>query len=92
MTDKLNRPHKMYDVHQMYQKEGWKMNHVLGNQVVWVSTVAYNMTYTLARGIKRHKESKPNVFPKGTFFIIVPNGTKDPVQWLREKKNKSTEQ
>lgn len=67
-----------FDICMMYQNQkGTSINHM--------STMAYNKTYTLARGIKRIEESKPNYYPKGTFFIIVPNG-KNPLEYLREQK------
>lgn len=68
-----------FDVHQMIRT---------GEHYRWVSTVSTNNRYTIAKAIKRIKESKPNKYAKGMFFIIVPNGTKDPIQWLRNDNGK----
>lgn len=71
-----------YDLHEMYSVTlvGDQYN---PNKVQWKSTVATNLPYSIIRR-KREVYSKDIKYPRGTFFLPVPNGI-SPLQYLRNK-------
>ena len=64
---------QLYDLHEMYSVNG---------KVQWKSTIATNLPYTIIRH-KMNVYSKDTKYPRGTFFLPVPNGT-TPLKHLKQ--------
>lgn len=69
---------KTRDVVEMYKG--------LDKTVYWKSTPYRNIPYALAK-FKKRVEEIDKKYPKGTFFMIVPNG-KNPIEILLKRKKK----